>query len=199
MKDEMLMFKKNALLGNISAEPLCQAYKQAWRMCGDDKEMLVKLALKQQSIPYLSHACYESMGLTKEYILSNFGELINGKRIFENVEGVDGYTYQLYVGYDKDFEITADVTSLMWCDGSQIVIPQTKCPTLYISNSSDVHISCDGFNSPRIYLFDDSCVTIDDSDENTDIIVYKYSDKAAVEEGKYCFGKVKVFNKELRL
>ena len=111
----MLIFRKNALLGNISAEPLCQAYKQAWRMCGDDKEMLVKLALKQQSIPYLSHACYESMGLTKEYILNNFGELINGKRTFENVEGVDGYTYQLYVGYDKDFEITADVTSLMWC------------------------------------------------------------------------------------
>ena len=199
MKDEMLKFKKNALLGNISAEPLCQAYKQAWRMCGDDKEMLVKLALKQQSIPYLSHACYKELGLTKEYILNNFGELINGKRTFENVEGVDGYTYQLYVGYDKDFEITADVTSLMWCNGSQIVIEPTKCPTLYISNKSNVHIVGEGFNTVNIKLFDESNITVDDTDNDSEVIVYKYSDKAAVDEGKYCFGKVKVFNKELRL
>ena len=199
MKDEMLTFKKNALLGKISAEPLCMQYKQAWRACGNDKELLIRLALSQQSIPYLSHACYESMGLTKEYILNNFGELINGKRTFENVEGVDGYTYQLYVGYDKDFEITADVTSLMWCNGSQIVIKPTKCPTVYISNKSNVHIVCDGFNTVNVKLFDESKVTIDDIDNDSEVIVYKYSDKASVELGKFCLKEPKVFNKELRL
>ena len=199
MEDEMLTFKKNALLGKISAEPLCMQYKQAWRACGDDKEMLVKLALKQQSIPYLSHACYEGMGLTKEYILNNFGELINGKRTFEDIEGVSGYTYQLYVGYEDDFDIAADVTSIMWCNGSQIVIKTTKCPTVYISNNSNVHIVGEGFNTVNIKLFDESKVTIDDIDEDSEVIVYKYSDKAAVEDGKYCFGKVKVFNKKLRL
>ena len=193
------MFKKNALLGNISAEPLCQAYKQAWRMCGDDKEMLVKLALKQQSIPYLSHACYESMGLTKEYILNNFGELINGKRAFENVEGVDGYTYQLYVGYDKDFEITADVTSLMWCNGSQIVIKPTKCPTIYVSNKSKVRLVCDGYNTVSVKLFDESELIVEDMDASSEVVVYKYSDKASVELGKFCLTEPKVFNKELRL
>lgn len=192
------MFKKNALLGNISAEPLCQAYKQAWRMCGDDKEMLVKLALKQQSIPYLSHACYESMGLTKEYILNNFGELINGKRTFEDVEGASGYTYQMYVGYDDDFDISADVTSIMWCNSS-VVIPKTKCPTLYISNYSDVHVVLDGYNSPRIYLFDESKVTIDDCDKTSDVMVYKYDSRADVVLGKFCLKEPKVFNKELRL
>ena len=199
MEDEMLKFKKNALLGNISAEPLCQAYKQAWRMCGDDKEMLVKLALKQQSIPYLSHACYESMGLTKEYILNNFGELINGKRAFENVEGVDGYTYQLYVGYDKDFEITADVTSLMWCNGSQIVIKPTKCPTIYVSNKSKVRLVCDGYNTVSVKLFDESELIVEDMDASSEVVVYKYSDKASVELGKFCLTEPKVFNKELRL
>ena len=199
MEDEMLTFKKNALLGKISAEPLCMQYKQAWRACGNDKEMLIRLALSQQSIPYLSHACYESMGLTKEYILNNFGELINGKRAFENVEGVDGYTYQLYVGYDKDFEITADVTSLMWCNGSQIAIKPTKCPTIYLSNKSNVHIVGEGFNTVNIKLFDESKVTIEDIDKDSEVIVYKYSDKAAVEDGKFCFGKVKVFEKDLKL
>lgn len=199
MKDEMLMFKKNALLGNISAEPLCQAYKQAWRMCGDDKEMLVKLALKQQSIPYLSHACYERMGLTKEYILNNFDELINGKRTFENVEGVDGYTYQLYVGYDKDFDIISDVTSMMWCNNIQIAVKATRCPTIYISNDSDISLVCEGFNSVNIKLFDESKVTVQDVDEDSDVIIYKYSDKASVELGKFCLKEPKVFNKELRL
>lgn len=193
------MFKKNALLGNISAEPLCQAYKQAWRMCGDDKEMLVKLALKQQSIPYLSHACYERMGLTKEYILNNFDELINGKRTFENVEGVDGYTYQLYVGYDKDFDIISDVTSMMWCNNIQIAVKATRCPTIYISNDSDISLVCEGFNSVNIKLFDESKVTVQDVDEDSDVIIYKYSDKASVELGKFCLKEPKVFNKELRL
>jgi hypothetical protein len=197
--DELLEFKKNAILGKISGQPLCEEYKAAWRKCGDDKEMLVRLALMQQSTPYLSHACYESMGLTKEYILNNFGELINGKRTFENVEGVGGYTYQLYVGYDKDFEITADVTSLMWCNGSQLVIESTKCPTIYVSNRSKVRLVGDGYNSIRIYLFDESSVILEDFDENSSVLVYKYSKDARVEIGKYCLGKVKIFDKELKI
>lgn len=198
MDRDLFMFYKSALEGKFTT-PLCSEYKSAWRKCGDDKEMLVKLALKQQSIPYLSHACYESMGLTKEYILNNFGELINGKRTFENVEGVDGYTYQLYVGYDKDFEITADVTSLMWCNGSQIVIKPTKCPTIYVSNKSKVHLVCDGYNTVNVKLFDESELIVEDMDENSEVVVYKYSDKASVELGKFCLKEPKVFNKELRL
>jgi len=197
--DELLEFKKNAILGKISGQPLCEEYKAALRKCGNDKEMLVRLALMQQCTPYLSHACYESMGLTKEYILNNFGELINGKRTFENVEGVDGYTYQLYVGYDKDFEITADVTSLMWCNGSQIVIKPTKCPTIYVSNKSKVRLVCDGYNTVSVKLFDESELIVEDMDASSEVVVYKYSNKASVELGKFCLKEPKVFNKELRL
>lgn len=197
--DELLEFKKNAILGKISGQPLCEEYKAALRKCGNDKEMLVRLALMQQSTPYFSHACYEKTGLSKEYILANFDEYINGERTFDNVEGVGGYTYQLYVGYDKDFEITADVTSLMWCNGSQIVIESTKCPTLYISNKSDVYITGEGFNAIRVYLFDESVVNLDDFDEESSVLVYKYSKDARVEIGKYCLGKVKIFDKELKI
>ena len=195
----MLTFKRNALLGNISGQPLCADFKSAWRRCGNDKEMLLRLALMQQSTPYLSHACYKGMGLTKEYILNNFGELINGKRTFENVEGVDGYTYQLYVGYDKDFDIISDVTSMMWCNNIQIAVKATRCPTIYISNHSNVHLVCEGFNSVNIKLFDKSKVTVEDLDEESNVVVYRYSDGACVELGKYCLGRVKVFDKELRL
>ena len=199
MKDEMITFKRNALLGNISGQPLCSDFKYAWRQCGDDKEMLVRLALMQQSLPYLSTACYKNLGLTKEYILKNFGEFINGNKTLTDVEGVSGYTYQLYVGYEEDFSISADVTSLMWMCGCAVTIPQTKCSTIYVSNGSDVHIYCDGYNSPHIYLFDNSKVTIEDSDDTCDVVIYKYSDSAAVELGKFCLKEPKVFNKELRL
>ena len=195
----MLTFKKNALLGKISAEPLCMQYKQAWRACGNDKELLVRLALSQQSIPYLSHACYKNLGLTKDYILENFSEYINGKRVFNDVEGVNGYTYQLYVAFNSDFKAVADVTSLMWCNDTSVNIEATKCPLFYVSNNSDVHFVLDGYNSIRIYLFDESKVMIDDADETCDVLVYKYSNRAQFETDKFCFANVKIFNKTLRL
>ena len=153
----------------------------------------------QQSIPYISHACYNKLGLSKEYVLKNFGDYINGNRTLEDLDGVKGYTYQLYVAFERDFKAVADVTSLMWCNSPLIEIEASKCHLFYVSNSSDVHFSLDGYNSIRIYLFDDSRVTIEDTEDTCDVIVYKYSNTADVETGKYCFGKVNIFNKTLRL
>ena len=195
----MLSFYRNALLGNISGEPLCQQYKKAWRLCGNDKEMLVRLALSQQSIPYISSACYEKLGVTKAYILSNFAEYINGNKVFHDVEGVDGYTYGLYVGFEGILETAVDVLSLMWCDSAFVEIEATKCPVFYVSNKSNVHFSMDGYNSVTIYLFDESHIHIDDCAENSRVTVLKYSDKAVVEQGRFCLGTVKVFDKKLRL
>ena len=196
----MLEFNKNAILGNIGGEPLCADYKQKWRMCGDDKEKLVSLAMMQQSLPYFVTACHNGLGLTKEYIKENFKDFTNG-RVLNDCDGVSGYTYALYVDWDykNDLNIETDVASIMWTVGANIVIPTSKCPTIYLSNKSNVHLVGDGFNTVNIKLFDESKLIVENIDENSEIIVYKYSDKATVEEGKYCFGKVKVFNKELRL
>jgi hypothetical protein len=48
-------------------------------------------------------------------------------------------------------------------------------------------------------LFDNSKITSEELDEDSSVTVYKYSDGASVELGKYCLGKVKAFDKELRL
>lgn len=195
----MLCFQRSALLGDVSGQPLCEDYKAAWRKCGNDKEMLVRLALSQQSIPYINHACYERMGLTRDYILNNFQDYINGNRTFEDVEGVQGYTYQLYVGYNGNLFVDTDVTSVMWCD-INIVIPPTKCPRIYLSNSSHAKLYLEGFNSPTIYLFDDSVIDIEDADGNCAVTIFKYSENATVNMGRYCLSdKIKTFNKELRL
>ena len=200
MKDEMIEFKRNALLGNVSGQPLCADYKSALRQCGNNKEMLVKLALQQQSQPYFSTACFKNLGLTKEYIKKEFKDYINGY-VVKNADGVDGYTYALYVDwdYENDLDVKTDVASIMWTVGANIVVPRTKAPVIYISNRSKVHLICEGYNTVNVKLFDESELTIEDMDAESDVVVYKYSDKAKVEQGKYCLKEPKIFNKELRL
>jgi hypothetical protein len=200
MDKEMFEFERNALLGNVSGQPLCADYKSALRQCGNDKEMLIRLALRQQSMPFFSTACYKKLGFTKEYIKKEFKDYINGY-VVKNADGVEGYTYGLYVDwdYENDLDVIVDVCSVMWTVGANIVVPVTKCPTLYVSNHSNVHLVCDGYNTVNVKLFDKSKITIEDLDEKSSVVVYKYSDDAMVELGKFCLGKVNVFNKELRL
>lgn len=196
----MFEFERNALLGNVSGQPLCADYKSALRQCGNDKEMLIRLALRQQSMPFFSTACYKKLGFTKEYIKKEFKDYINGY-VVKNADGVDGYTYALYVDwdYENDLDVKTDVASIMWTVGANIIVPETKAPTIYISNRSNVHLVCDGYNTVNVKLFDKSKITIEDLDEKSSVVVYKYSDDAMVELGKFCLGKVNVFNKELRL
>lgn len=192
--DEMMFFQKNALLNN-----LCGEWKNMWKACKNNKEKLVRLSLMQQSIPFFASYCYEGKGLSKDYLLSEFKDYINGV-IHYDCDDVKGYTYRLYAGWCGD-EIMeqADVTHFMWSNVSSIVVEKYKCPTLYISNKSKVCVSCDGYNYIRVYLFDESELVIDDLDSESVVIVYKYSNKCKVTKGKYCLGKVNEFEKTLRL
>lgn len=197
----MFDFYKNALSGVMTA-PLCADYKNEWRGCNNDKDKLVRLVMRQQSLPYFITHCYSGNGLSKEYILRTFGDYVNEsteKAIVNDADGVKGYTYSLYVAFEGIFRAVTDVLTAMWCSNTSVEIPASKCPVIYCGCGSDVSITCEGYNSPIIYLFDDSKVTIEDCDEDSEVVVYKYSEDAVVEEGKYCLGRVKVFQKELRL
>lgn len=200
MDRDLFMFYKNALLGRISNEPLCDEYKRLWSACGDNKEKLLSLALRQQSIPYFVAACHKGLGLSKDFIKKEYKDLINGYTIHD-ADNVKGYTYGLYVDwdYENDLVIDKDVISAMWCVGTNMVVPETKCPVIYLSNKSNVHLIGEGFNSINVKLFDKSVLTIEDLDEESEVVVYKYSTDAKVEIGKYCLGKVKVFDKQLKL
>lgn len=193
MAQDLFNYYKHAL-----SNGLCSEYKGRWRACHDNKEQLVKLVMAQQSLPHFIYYCYNGMGLSKEYIQETFGDYINGNAVINDADGVDGYTYSLYVGFKGDFKAAVDVLAFMWCSTS-CTVNVTKSPVIYIGCGSHVHLSLDGYNCPHIYLFDDSKVTIDDADEDSKVVIYKYSDKAQVELGKYCLADVKVFNKELRL
>ena len=194
MAQDLFNYYKHAL-----SNGLCSEYKGRWRACHDNKEQLVKLVMAQQSLPHFIHYCYNGMGLSKEYIQETFGDYINGNAVINDADGVDGYTYSLYVGFKGDFKAAVDVLSLMWCNNTNVTVETSKCPVIYVGCGSNVYLSLDGYNCPHIYLFDDSKVTIDDTDEDSKVVIYKYSDKAQVELGKYCLADVKVFDKQLKL
>lgn len=193
--DELDRYYKASLL-----DDLCTEYKGKWQRASGDKEALVRLVMCQQSQQHFATYCHNGKGLSKDYIKDVFGDYINGYTL-KDCDGIHGYTYGLYVDwdFDNDLDIVNDVSSVMWTVGASLVVPVSKCPTIYISNRSNVHLVCDGCNSVNIKLFDESKLTIEDVDNTCDITIYKYSDKAVVEKGKYCFVEPKIFEKELRL
>lgn len=200
MEKEMFEFYKNALLGGGITKPICDEYKNEWRACGMDKERLVRLAMRQQSIPYFATFAYANKGLSKEYLKKEFGYYINGY-VIRDCDGVKDYTYGLYVDYDfaNVVDLGVDVSSFMWCEDVDVEVEETKCPVLYISNKSNVRLTLDGYNTTVVYLFDESVLTLEDGNETSKVLVYKYSDTAQVIRTNYCDCKVNVFDKKIRL
>ena len=193
--DELLSYQKAALVNG-----LCNEWKGYWQAAGHDKLKLITLAMAQQSIPHVATYTYNGLGLTKQYVIDNFKDYINGKTPILDADGVDGYTYALYIAENRILKPSADVLHLMWCNDITVEINTCKCPFLYISNKSDVKLVLNGFNSPKIYIFDESSLTIEDADNTCSATIYKYSDKCNVKYGKFCLStKIKEFNKKLRL
>lgn len=193
--DELTKYYKESLLNNLCAE-----YKGYWQSASRDKKRLVDLVLAQQSLPHFLTYCHEGKGLSEEYITRNFGEYINGKYTAVDVDGVQGgYKTEIYVGFKHVLSLSDDVSCFMWCDIPQLEIKPTKAVKIYAGCSTDISLVCGGYNNVVIMLFDDSKITLDDVDVDSNILVYKYSEDCQVEKGKFCLGKVKEFRKELRL
>jgi len=188
-------YYKNALLAD-----LCTEYKGLWQAASKDKRKLVDLALSMQAIPHLLTFAHEGNGMTKESLMNDFGDYINGRYTAMDVDGVKGgYKSELYVGYNGILSHADDVLCIMWSTIPLMEIKATKAVKIYVGCSSDVRIVCGGYNNVTIMLFDDSKVTLSDIDEESNVTVFKYSDQCDVTIGKYCMGKVKEFRKELRL
>lgn len=194
--DDLEKYYKNSLIAN-----LCGDYKGMWQNARHDKEKLVRLAMQQQSLPHLITFASDGKGLTKDYILQEFGGFVNGNYTGIDVDGVTGdYKTELYVGFKGDLSLSNDVTGLLWSTIPSLEINPFKATKMYVGCNSNVHIVCAGYNSVVIMLFDSSTVWLDDIDEDSSVTIYKYSDDAKVEIGRYCLStKVKCFRKELRL
>lgn len=195
MKDlerNLFYFYKNAI-----QRDLCGEYKAMWKQCKDDKQKLMNLALMQQSISYVVTAISEGFGLSIGYIKKEFSDFINGGYVAHDVDGVKGYTSSMWVGTNLDKYASEDVNLYIDCTGS-LNIEESKCPTIYVSNLSDIDILLDGYNSIIIYLFDKSRIHFDYIPANSRVTVFKYSEESMVTSVEN-EGKLKIFKKDLRL
>jgi hypothetical protein len=194
--DELIKYRKSALVNG-----LCSEYRGYWQAAGTDKRKLITLALSQQALPHLMTYCWNGEGLSKKYILDNFNDYINGKQIIYDADGVKGcYTYQLYVDFNDTINEQADVNAFMWCDNPIVEMPTSRCVTFYVGCNTTLHLSMQGFNNARIYLFDTSEVVFEEADKTCSATVYEYSDQCVTQIGQYCLSnKIKVHRKQLRL
>lgn len=194
MTDEMFTFYKNAIVRRLCAE-----WQTDWKkILGDDKK-LFSFCLMQQSIPYFATAVYEGWGLSEDYLKSHFKDYINGNYTAINCDEVKGhFTYRMYVDYSDEIVCDCHVAHLLDCKGD-VVVPQTNCPVIYVSNKSDIRICSGGFNFCSIYLFDESKITLDDTWDNSNFTIYKYSDKCSIIKTDRCKGQIKDFQKQLRI
>lgn len=193
--DKMQEYYKNSLLAN-----LCSEYKTEWRQAMMDKRALFDMAVTQQSIPHLMTFAYNGLGLTQEYVEREFAEYINGRYTAIDVDGVKGnYQTTLYVGFKGILALSDDVSAFMWANIPSLTFKRCKASKIYLGCKSNITLNMDGYNSITVMLFDESRVRIGECDTTCDITVFKYSDLAHVEIGKYCLGNVKIHEKELRL
>lgn len=189
---DLFYFYKNAL-----TRGLCGEYKTAWKQCKEDKRKLMDLALLQQSLPYVLTATFQNWGLSVDYLKEEFADYINGNYIGYDVDGVEGYTSSMWVDYHNDTTASEDVNVYIHCSGD-ITIEESKCPTIYVSNNSDINVLFDGYNSVQFYLFDESHIHFDYIPHNGTAIVFCYDERASVTVSEND-GKIKIFQKELKL
>lgn len=194
MDKEFLNFLKDAY-----SNGLCKEYRDEIRNCHEDKLQLVRLAMRQQSCPWVATKMYEGV-ITTDYILNTFGEYLNGY-VLKDCDNVAGYNYMWFVDWDcaNDIVASADVLHISHTVGASVVVPETKATAIYVSNGSNVRLICDGYNSVRLYLFDDSRVEVEDAGRECTITAYLYSQESDVTLGAYAFVDVKKFRKKLKL
>lgn len=192
MEHDLFYFYKNAI-----ASGLCEEYKLKWKQCKGNKRELMDLALAQQAIPYVVTAIYEGYGLSIGYLKQDFADYINGNYVAIGADGVEGYTSSMWVEYHGDKIASEDVNAYIGCDG-YLSIEECKCPTIYVSNLSDIDVMLEGYNTVRFYVFDKSRIEFRFIPETSSVTVFCYDPRAKVEVGEN-LGEIKIFQKDLRL
>ena len=191
MDAELFMFYKNSL-----SRDLCKEYSNLFKKRGDDKDELFKLCMERQSIPYLATSIYEGWGVSIDYLKEAYKRYLNGRYTLNALSGGQSYSYQLWCDYRGSMKVKSATTHLLRCTGDA-EIQKNTCPYIYISNKSNINIKPQGYNTVFIYLFDESIVNIDNTNEFSNIIIYRYSDNTKVIAGDTM--NVKQFDKTLRL
>ena len=133
MLNELLTLKRNAVLLG-----LCDEYKTEWNEAKDKKD-LVDMALDANGVEFMAKSVAEGWGLSKDYILGNFGDYVNEGYVRDK----GGYTSKLYVDYGGDIFQPATLNLLIECNTS-VLIPEGSVCKIYVCGRTYVRINCVG-------------------------------------------------------
>lgn len=175
MDSEMIIFFKEA-----RKRDLCVSFAQKWVKLRE-KDEFVDFCLLPQAIPYMAVSMYEKWGLSKDYLLREFPNYINGKYISSRNDGIDANA-EFWVDFsDIEYLLKNQLYHITYTKNSKFTIEQTKCPIINVSNNSDVIIKCSKFNSIQVLIYDKSKVYIDAPDKSCKVLIEKYSDECEVD------------------
>ena len=132
MRSDILTLKRNALrLG------LCGEYKAKWDAAGD-KKGLMEIALDSNGVEWVCQMADRGV-LTKETVLSDFGEYINGRF----VRNKDGYTSEIYAYYNGT--VVMRTTLLVIMGGRvDVIVPRNRLGNIYTCCNAKVRVAGEG-------------------------------------------------------
>jgi hypothetical protein len=133
MNNELLTLKRNAVMLG-----LCDGYKVKWNEAKGKKD-LVDMALDANGVEFMAKSIAEGWGLSKRYILGNFGDYMNNNYVRDK----GGYTSKLYVDYGGDIFQPATLNLLVGCNTS-LLVPEGSVCKIYVCGRSNVRINCVG-------------------------------------------------------
>lgn len=131
---DLLTLKRNALMMG-----LCGQYKDKWNGCAN-KRQLVDMALDSNGIEFMADSIAFSWGLSKDYLLREFGEFMNG--FYQCRE--KGYTSEMYIGAHGVISVKSTLILVGYCDDLEIEIPEHSVCRIYVCGSSKVRIENKG-------------------------------------------------------
>lgn len=131
----ILELKRKAL-----AMGLCGDYKGKWDNAQTPKE-LVKLATDINGADFLCASVAKEWGLSKDFLLKNFGEYINGKFIARQEKG---YTSEIYIGHTDKIVSFATILILLYTEDAVVHIPKNHVCKIYAAQNTNLVIMCEG-------------------------------------------------------
>lgn len=133
----ILQLKRKAL-----AMGLCGDYKTKWDNATTHKH-LADLALDINGADFLCASVAKKWGLTKDFLLNNFNNLINGKYTAKCGANNNTYTSEIYIGHNGN--ITAHTTILIVLYSNVTIhVPTNHICRIFSAGNTNISVESDG-------------------------------------------------------
>lgn len=119
---------------------LCGDYKTKWDNAMTIKQLL-DIASDINGADFLCASVAKGWGLSKDFLLKNFGEYLNGK-YKANIDR--GYDSEIFVGYTGKIVANATILTILYADNVNIRIPKNHMCRIFAACNTKLEILCEG-------------------------------------------------------